>query len=149
MNFGKNRIALAGGGRRELRDDAFQRLVGLLGEIGVEPRDLLRLRNERLISGLREFGLHFERLVQRLHARQLLDKRLGVFKRLLGVVAIGAGDGLKAVLNAGRGGNDRNDRGPRDGGDRAPREQRSENKTEVTDQQAPQVSSSDEADMAL
>src|SRR5438552_2847898 len=62
---------LAGRRRGELRDEAFERLVGLLGEIGIKPCDLLRLGHEGLIGGLREFGLHFNRLVQRLHAGQL------------------------------------------------------------------------------
>jgi hypothetical protein len=65
---------LVGGCRGELRDEAFERLVSLLGEIGVKPSDLLRLGHEGLISGLREFGLHFNRLVQGLHAGQLLDE---------------------------------------------------------------------------
>src|SRR5665213_410464 len=97
----RSMLSVSSGGRSELRHDAFQRLEGLLGKIGVEPRDLLRLRHEGLVGGLGEFSLHFERLVQRLHARQLLDERLGVFERLLAVVAIGAGDGLKAVLDRG------------------------------------------------
>src|SRR5712671_2437175 len=103
----RNALRLVSGGRDELCNQAFVRLEGLLGEIGVEPCDLLRLGYERLVGGLGVFGLHFERLVQRLHARQLLDQRLGVFKRLLGVVAIGACDGLKAVLKRRCGGDDR------------------------------------------
>src|SRR5713101_9208700 len=83
MAFSKNRAApampanraprLVGRCRGELRDEAFERLVSLLGEIGIKPRDLLRLGHECLIGGLREFGMHFNRLVQRLHAGQLLD----------------------------------------------------------------------------
>ena len=46
--------------RVELRDQAFVGLEGLLGEIGVEPRDLLRFRDEGLVGGAREFGLRFE-----------------------------------------------------------------------------------------
>src|SRR5258708_38466503 len=94
-------------GRGELRDQTFERLEGLLGKIGVKSRDFLRLGHEGLISGLREFGLHFNRLVHRLHAGQLLDERLGVFKRFLGVIAIGAGDCLKTVLNGSCRRNDR------------------------------------------
>ena len=52
-----------------------------------------------------------------------------------------------------RGGGDRNrggnDRGPRHNDDRPRREHNTENKTEATEQQAPQVSASDDADMAL
>ena len=67
-------LILVGRSRIELRDHAFQRLESLLGEIGIEPRDLLRFGHEGLIGGLRVFGLHFDRLVQRLHAGQLLDE---------------------------------------------------------------------------
>ena len=52
-----------------------------------------------------------------------------------------------------RGGNDRNrggnDRGPRHNDDRPKREHHNENKTEATEQQAPQITASDDADMAL
>src|SRR6266516_798785 len=37
---------LAGRCRGELRHEAFDRLVSLLGEIGIKPRDLLRLGHE-------------------------------------------------------------------------------------------------------
>src|SRR5207249_5675740 len=73
--------------RSELRDQAFVGLEGLLGEIGVEAGDLLRLGNEGLIGRAGKFGLRFDRLVQRLHAGKLFNKRLGVFERLLGIVA--------------------------------------------------------------
>src|SRR5262249_32615569 len=65
--------------------------------------DLLRFRNEGLVGGAGEIGLGFECLVQRLHAGKLLDEGLRVFERLLGVVAVGAGDRLEAVLHRGRG----------------------------------------------
>ena len=41
------------------------------------------------------------------------------------------------------------DRGPREGGDRPQREHNNESKTETTEQSAPQISDSDDADMAL
>src|SRR4030081_2729349 len=93
--------------RRELRDQALIGLVGLLGEIGVKARDLLGLGNKGLVGRAREFSLRFNRLVQRLHAGELFHKRLGVFERLLGVVAIGGCDRLDAALHVGRGGCDR------------------------------------------
>src|SRR5205807_4466770 len=88
---------LPGRGGRELRDHAFERLVGLLDEVGVETGNLLRLRDEGFVRGLRVFGLHFKRLVKRLHARELFDKGPGVLIRLLAVVAIRGCDGLKAL----------------------------------------------------
>src|SRR5262249_18822008 len=89
-------------GRVELRGQAFVRLEGLLSEIGIEARDLLRLGDEGFVGRARKFGLRLERLVQRLHAGELLDKRLGVFERLLGVVAIGGSDRLNAALHVAR-----------------------------------------------
>src|ERR1700679_3711019 len=62
------------GSRDELRSQAFERLEGLLGEIGVHRRDLLRFRHESLKGGFREIGLGFDGLVDRLHAGQLLGK---------------------------------------------------------------------------
>ena len=94
-------------GRGELRDQAFVGLEGLLGEIGVEAGDLLRLGDEGLVGRARKFGLRFYRLVQRLHAGKLFNKRLGVFERLLGVVAIGASDRLNAALQVARGSGNR------------------------------------------
>ena len=93
--------------RGELRNQALVGLEGLLGEIGVETRDLLRLRDERLVGRAREFGLRFERLVQRLHAGKLLDERLGVLERLLGIVAIGGRDRLNAALQVAGGSRNR------------------------------------------
>src|ERR1019366_7964545 len=83
----KARNLLVDSGRGELRHDAFQWLEGLLGEIGIEPCDLLRLSHEGLVGGFRIFGLHFDRLVERAYAGQLLDEWLRVFKRLLAVIA--------------------------------------------------------------
>src|SRR3982074_1623195 len=64
----ENSVCLVGGGRGELCEPSFDRLEGLLGEFGIKPRDLLRLRYEGLVGRLRVFGLHFHRLVQGLHA---------------------------------------------------------------------------------
>ena len=43
----KAALRLVRGGRGELRDQALERLEGLLGEIGIEPGDLLRTRPRR------------------------------------------------------------------------------------------------------
>src|SRR5690606_25469596 len=61
-------LLLRRGGR--LGNRAFDRLVGLLGEIGIEFADLRRLGDEALIGVLVKLGLHFERLVERLGAEQ-------------------------------------------------------------------------------
>jgi hypothetical protein len=50
-------------GRGKLRDQALVGLEGLLGEFGVETRDLLRFGDEGLVGRAREFGLRFDRLV--------------------------------------------------------------------------------------
>src|SRR6185437_3642295 len=84
--------ASVSGDRRELGHHAFQRLECPLGEIAVETRNLLGVGHESLVSGLGKFALRFERLVERLHARELLHERLGVLIGLLGVVAIGVDD---------------------------------------------------------
>src|SRR5215216_3088835 len=94
-------------GRGELCDQAFVGLEGLLGEIGVESRDLLRFRDEGLVGRAGEFGLRLDRLVHRLHAGQLFNERFGLFERLLGVVAIGTRDRLNAALPVARGGGNR------------------------------------------
>jgi len=49
FNF-ENSVCLVGGGRGELRDHAFDRLEGLLGEVGIKPCDLLRFRYEGLVG---------------------------------------------------------------------------------------------------
>src|SRR5579872_3105667 len=54
--------------RSELRGQRFEGLEHLLGEIAIEARDLLRIGDEGLVSGLGVFALRLERLVQRLHA---------------------------------------------------------------------------------
>jgi hypothetical protein len=46
----ENSVCSVGGGRGELRDHAFDRLEGLLGEVGIKPCDLLRLRDEGLVG---------------------------------------------------------------------------------------------------
>ena len=94
-------------GRGKLRDQALVGLEGLLGEIGVEAGDLLRFRDEGLVGRAREFGLRFDRLVQRLHAGELFNVRFGVLERLLGVVAIGGRDRLNAALQVARGSGNR------------------------------------------
>src|ERR1035441_306116 len=59
--------------------------------------NLLRLSDEDLVCRLREFGLNFNRLVERLHARELLNIGLRVFKRLLRVIAVSGCYRLKAA----------------------------------------------------
>src|SRR6476646_4541975 len=72
-------------------------LVGLLGKIAVQCGNPLCLRNECLVSCLREFSLNFNHLMERLCARKFLNKKLCVFKRFLCVVAVRSGNRLKAV----------------------------------------------------
>ena len=83
--------------RGHLRNEASEGLVRLLGKITVECANLLRLSDEGLVSRLREFGLNFNRLVERLHARELLNIGLRVFKRLLCVIAVSGCYRLKAA----------------------------------------------------
>ena len=63
------------------------------------------------------------------------------------------GDDRRGGNDRNRGGGDRkhggNDRGPRHNDDRPKREHHNENKAEATEQQAPQITASDDADMAL
>ena len=70
-------------------------LEAALGKPAVEFANLLRLSNEGLVSLLCEFGLDLDGFVERPHARELLDKGLGLFKRLLGIVAVGRRECLK------------------------------------------------------
>src|SRR5258706_5106365 len=78
-----------------LVNQALERPEILLGKATVEFADLLRLGNEGLVSLLCEFGLDLDGFVERPHARELLDKGLGLFKRLLGIVAVGRRECLK------------------------------------------------------
>src|SRR5471032_428395 len=65
------------------RDRGFDRLVGLLGEIGIEFADLGCLGNEAFIRGLEVFALHFDRRIERLRAEQLLERGRALLERLL------------------------------------------------------------------
>ena len=65
---------------------SLERLVGLLGEIGIELADLGRLGDEALVGGLRVVGLDLDRLVERLGAEQLLHDLGAVLEGLLRVV---------------------------------------------------------------
>ena len=69
-----------------LGDVGLERLVGLLGEIGIELADLGRLGDEAFVGGLGVVGLDLDRLVERLGAEQLLDDLGAVLERLLRVV---------------------------------------------------------------
>src|SRR5450759_2272425 len=80
-----------------LRHQGLERLVGLLGEIGIEFADLGGLGYEALIGGLGVFGLHLDRLLERLDAEQLFQRRGAVFESLLRVVGDLDRDGLSAL----------------------------------------------------
>src|SRR4051812_9953642 len=78
--------SLAGELLRRSLGVSLERLVGLLGEIGIELADLGRLGDEALIGGLGVVDLDLEGLVERLNAHHLLQ-RLGAFlERLLRIV---------------------------------------------------------------
>ena len=72
--------------RRELGQIALVRLVGFLGEVGIEFADLGRLGHEALIGALEIVLLDFDRLLDRLRAEQLLERRGAVLERLLRIV---------------------------------------------------------------
>src|SRR6185312_14835530 len=67
------------------------------GEIGIELAELGSLGDEALIGALGELGLHFDRLVERLDAEQLLHCRRGILERLLRIVRDFDGDRLRAL----------------------------------------------------
>src|SRR6266704_5758799 len=76
-------------------DEALERFEVLLGKAAVQFANPPRLVNEGLVGLSCEFGLNLNDLVERAHARELLDIGLGLCKRLLGVVAISRRDRLK------------------------------------------------------
>ena len=84
---------------RVSRDQALERLVGLLGKIGVEARDLLRLSYELLIGCLCVFALKRHDIAGRLEAGELRHEFRAILKRLLGIVGIGSRDRLNACGN--------------------------------------------------
>src|SRR5258705_4357033 len=63
-----------------LGHEAFQRLEDLLGKFAVESGNLLRLRNKGLICLPCEFDLYHNRLIERPHTHELLDKGPGVME---------------------------------------------------------------------
>src|SRR5690348_11885243 len=81
-------------GRLGLSGIGLERLVGLLGEIGIEFADLRRLGDEALVGGLGIIGLDLDRLVQRPGAEKLLEKLGAILERLLGVIRYLGGDRL-------------------------------------------------------
>src|SRR5216683_3368140 len=82
-------------GLGHLRREAFPRPEDdLLGKSAVEFTNLLRLSDKVRISLPCEFGLNLNRLIERPHSHELLDKGSGVLERLLGVVAVGIRDSL-------------------------------------------------------
>src|SRR5262245_7782869 len=72
--------------RRDLRQVALERLVGLLGDIGVEFADLGRLGDKAFVGGLHVVGLPLACLFQRLGTHQPLDRGGAILERLLRVV---------------------------------------------------------------
>src|SRR4249919_3928236 len=69
-----------------LCEQRLERLVGFLGEIGIELTDLRSLGHKPLIGGLGVLGLNLDRLVERLHAEKLLERGAAVLERLLRIV---------------------------------------------------------------
>src|SRR5665213_99567 len=80
--------------RRGLHRESLERLVGLLGEIGIELAHLGRLGDEALIGRLRVVGLDLDCLVERFGAQQLFHNLGAVLERLLGIVHHLSGDRL-------------------------------------------------------
>src|SRR5690606_23955795 len=91
------------GVRDELRGKILKRLIGLLGKIGVESADFLRLADERLVGGSGIRGLRLDRLIQRFRPGELLGEGSAVFKRLPRVIPEGYGNSLNALLKTARG----------------------------------------------
>src|SRR4051794_23470227 len=85
---------------RDLGEQAFVGLVGLLGEVGVEFTELGRLGDEALIARLDVVALHLDRLLQRLGAEELLQGRAAVFEALLRIVRELGRDRLPALRHA-------------------------------------------------
>src|SRR6478609_1137026 len=84
-------------GRDSLRDDALEPLVGVLGQSGVELAHLGELGDGALERGLDVVGLDLERLVEGLHAGELLERGGASLEGLLGVVGCLDGDRLHAL----------------------------------------------------
>src|SRR3954451_2952787 len=66
-------------------------------QLAVQFAELARIGGKRLAGLLRKFSLRFHGLFQRAGGRKFLGKRLRVFQRLPGVVAIGVSDRLNAA----------------------------------------------------
>ena len=93
--------------RLELGEGGLDRLDRFLGDGLVELAELGRLGDEAFVGRLGEFRLKRDRLVQLLHADQLLDEGGAFLEGLLGIVASFGGDRLEALgdfLQGGRGG---------------------------------------------
>src|SRR5262249_35089557 len=69
--------------RRRLGEITFERLVGFLGEVGVELAELAAARDEAFVGALEEGGLDLDRLLQRLGAEQLFGCRGSGLESLL------------------------------------------------------------------
>src|SRR5215470_5127941 len=84
-------------GRRNLGQVALERLVRLLGDVGIELADLGRLGDKAFVRGLHVVGLHLDRLFQRLGAHQPLDRSRAILEGLLRVVGHFGRNGLQAL----------------------------------------------------
>src|SRR5688572_15253327 len=73
------------------------RLVGLLGELGIKTAELGNLVQVVVVGALGEARLDLDRLLERLGREQLLDRGRALLERPLGVVGHLGGDGLPAL----------------------------------------------------
>ena len=60
-----------------------ERLVSLLGEVGIQLAEPARLRNEALVGGLGVVGLDLDRLVERLRPDEFLGRGGSLLEHLL------------------------------------------------------------------
>jgi hypothetical protein len=72
--------------RRSLRDDLFERLVRLLGEIDVKLAKLGRPGDEIFKGGFQVFTLYLRRLVESLRGEEPFPSCCGALERLLRVI---------------------------------------------------------------
>src|SRR4051794_7739444 len=83
----------------DLGEETLERLIALLGEVGVQFTELGRLGYETLVAGFDILALHLNRLLQRLGAEQLLERRATILEGLLRIVCEFARDRLPALRN--------------------------------------------------
>jgi hypothetical protein len=75
----------------------FERLVGFLRHVGVKLAELGRFGDEILVRGAQIFGLHLDRLFERLGAHEPLPCGNRALDRLLRIVGDLGGNGLRAL----------------------------------------------------